>query len=101
MTVKELMAAFSVNNDKDLGAIFDRTNKAVSKWRKVGVPASIERRAHEILLTTPASAPPETPSEPPNELLRYFGALSDTGKQRVITMAKGILLKELQDEKDS
>lgn len=50
MRVDELMTAFNVNNDKDLGEIFDRSNKAVSKWRTLGeVPAAIEKRANELL----------------------------------------------------
>jgi len=48
MNVDDLMKMFNVSNDSDLGAIFKRSNKAVSAWRARGVPAAIEKLAYEI-----------------------------------------------------
>ncbi len=44
-----LKKIFGCVTDAELGAIFNRGDKAVSAWRKKGLPAAIERRAHEIM----------------------------------------------------
>jgi hypothetical protein len=49
ITVDELKRLFKVEEDQQLADIFDRTPGAVSNWRKTSVPASIERRASEIM----------------------------------------------------
>lgn len=50
MDVDELKKLFKVNDDKDLAPIFNRKDRSVvSKWRKTGIPAGIEKKAKELL----------------------------------------------------
>lgn len=63
LTVDDLKRIFQVSDDQDLAVLFGRSPAAVSKWRNLGLPAAIERKAHEIVqqrgivceLTTPYS----------------------------------------------
>jgi len=48
-SVDDLKRLFGVREDQELADIFKRSPGAVSNWRKTGVPASIERRADELL----------------------------------------------------
>lgn len=49
MTADYLRHIFECKDDAELGKIFKRSASAVSVWRIKGVPASIEKRAHEIM----------------------------------------------------
>lgn len=47
MTVEEVRAAFGVKTDKALGEILNKTEKAISAWRRNGVPSSIAMAAEQ------------------------------------------------------
>jgi hypothetical protein len=49
LTVDDLKRIFQVTDDQDLAAVFERSPGAVSKWRASGIPASIERKSHELM----------------------------------------------------
>lgn len=48
-TADTLRIKFDCKDDAALGALFGRTGGAVSVWRKKGLPASIEKRAAELM----------------------------------------------------
>lgn len=49
ISVDELKIKFGVNEDKELADKLGRTPGAVSNWRKLGIPANIERMANMLL----------------------------------------------------
>lgn len=57
ITVDELKKMFNVSEDQELAPIFDRKKGAVSVWRKKGVPASIERKARQMMAEQPGPSP--------------------------------------------
>lgn len=48
-TADSLKEKFKCKTDAELGALFRRGDRAVSVWRKEGLPAAIERKALEML----------------------------------------------------
>lgn len=58
-TADSLKEKLKCKTDAELGAIFGRGDKAVSVWRKNGLPASIERKAREILSVDHGRRPAE------------------------------------------
>lgn len=72
-TVEELKNIFHVKDDQDLAAIFNRSPGAVSKWRATGVPASIERKATELMQARGiVSEKPEPYSPEITEIMEIF-----------------------------
>lgn len=49
MTADSLREIFGCKDDVELGKIFNRSGSVVSVWRIKGLPASIERRARELM----------------------------------------------------
>ena len=49
ITCDDLRKTFECTSDEELGRIFKRGATTVSSWRVKGVPASVERRAYEIM----------------------------------------------------
>lgn len=55
ITADDLKKKFGLDDDKDLAAILKRSPQAVSNWRRDGVvPATIERKALELLADMPS-----------------------------------------------
>ncbi len=49
-TADSLKILFGCKHDEDLGKLFHRGAKAVSAWRRNGLPAAIKVRAEEIII---------------------------------------------------
>lgn len=64
LTADILRQIFKCKDDAELGKVFDRSGSVVSVWRIKGLPASIERRANELMRERGLIAEQEMPYQP-------------------------------------
>jgi TPP-dependent pyruvate/acetoin dehydrogenase alpha subunit len=68
ITVDYLKNKFQVTEDQELAAVFDKSGGAISKWRKFGVPAIVERKAYALMAERGIVADPQTPYRSLNDM---------------------------------